>query len=265
MLGLIGFLNPGIADRFRAYEEKLEKEALKDDLQTWDEDKTKFKDILALNASSYDMSKYYLFDTPPDEARKFSDMKHVTYSPSKQFAYCNRVLPARQPIELWQGHKRGKVIWSGKVVIPVLFFKDGTPYNVWMSCTPAEMLSQRQGIRRATGKVLIGGLGMGWFLRKVAEKKSVKEIIVVEKSQELLDWFGKDLCKKIAKDTKTKIKVICDDVLNHMGKHGKDTRHLIDIWKDYPNEFCYLSKEWQAAIERVDHFWGWGVIARKDY
>ena len=54
--------------------------------------------------------------------------------------------------------------------------------NVWMSLTPNEMISQRDGIEAAKGTVVIGGLGLGWFLRKVCEKESVDRVIVVDSS-----------------------------------------------------------------------------------
>jgi hypothetical protein len=91
----------------------------------------------------------------------------------------------------------------------------------------------------------------------------VKKITLVEISQELLDWYGNELCERVARETGTEIEVICDDVLNHMGKHGDDVRHLIDIWPDYPNQVCYLKPEWRQAIASVKHFWGWGVLAEK--
>ena len=40
----------------------------------------------------------------------------------------------------------------------------------WMSLTPSEMATQRPGVQKAQGTVVIGGLGLGWLLRKVCEK-----------------------------------------------------------------------------------------------
>ena len=78
----------------------------------------------------------------------------------------------------------------------------------------------------ASRTVVIGGLGLGWLLRKVCEKPDVERVIVVEKSQELLDWYGYRLCGRFEKA----VEVICDDVYRQMGKHGVATRYLLDIW-----------------------------------
>jgi hypothetical protein len=98
-------------------------------------------------------------------------------------------------------NQKGLVLWDGDITLPSLIDmhidrKAGTAFPdclsekervrrgaVWMSLTPNEMLSQRSGIQKASGKVLIGGLGLGWFLRKVCAKPMVEEVIVVEKSR----------------------------------------------------------------------------------
>jgi hypothetical protein len=83
-------------------------------------------------------------------------------------------------LETYHGGRKGFVGWDGPVLVPILTTPDGTANGkVWMSLTPMEVFSQRQGIGVAKGNVLIGGLGMGWFARRVLEKKAVKHVTVV--------------------------------------------------------------------------------------
>ena len=122
-----------------------------------------------------------------------------------------------------------------------------------MSMTPAEMLTQRGGVQAAEGTVVIGGLGLGWLLRKVCEKPSVERVIVVEKSQELLDWYGIDLCKRYGKVSD----VICDDVYDQIGKHGAKVKYLLDIWLRFgqarrDSRFKALKRKLKKRL------WGWG-------
>lgn len=236
----------------------------------WDEDKTKFAKTLVIKGSTFNARtyRYRLFDSC-EAVPKLDDLKRksLVWSPSKKFAYSNALMPKATTLELAQGHKRGKVYFDDDVVMPVLYSFNEKRYKklqVWMGISPMEILTQRQGVRLAKGHCLIGGLGLGWLLRRVAEKKSVTKITLVEISQELLDWYGNDLCQRITEDTGTPIEVICDDVLQHMGKHGEDVRHLIDIWPDYPNYAHYLPKPWRDAIKSVKYFWGWGVLADPD-
>jgi len=238
--------------------------------QVWNEDKIKFEDDLLIDGKTYDTSKYQLFNTKPiKQSVDILTTEHAVWSPDRKFVYVNRIFPSATRLDIAQGHKRSTVAFSTDVVIPVLMeCKEDATSNknlkVWMSITPLEILTGRQGIRRSKGTVLMGGLGMGWSLWKIAQKKSVKKVIVVEKSDDLLNWYGNDLCQRISDETGTPIEVICDDVLNQMGKHGDEARYVVDIWSSYPNEYDYLPKEWKEAIDSVSYFWGWGVIASQD-
>jgi hypothetical protein len=195
----------------------------------WDEDTTPLRRLLHLEASTYRVDT--LFDLPPAQADPSGGSYMV--SPGLQFSYCNRILPGGRPLPLW-GMDQAMVVWNGDVVIPMLLdttvdtrTQSGFPKaatrderakwgEVWMSMTPAEMLSQRGGVQAAEGTVVLGGLGLGWLLRKVCEKPSVERVIVVEKSQELLDWHGMDLCKRYRKVSD----VICDDVYHQSASTG---------------------------------------------
>lgn len=257
------FLPPSFALRLRQQSDELFERLCKHAVP-WDEDKTKFEKAVVIQASTWNPPR--LFRTKPRVLNSDKPYKEqYKLSPCGEFAYLNRILPRGVALDLFQGHKRGKVGFDGDVVIPILARgPNGSSYrqySPWMSITPAECLSQRSGVRAATGTVVLGGLGMGWLLRKIAEKRSVKKIIVVEISQGLLDWFGTDMCQKVQEDTGTPVEVVCDDVLNHMGRHGDDARYLVDIWDNYPQYRDSLPKEWREAISRVKYFWGWGVLS----
>jgi len=263
------FLRPECRAQIQEQEHQARVRAC-EDAQPWDEDKTKFAKVLPLQGATYDNPRYRLFDSKPMTSLKrrgVKDLKNLVWSPCGQYAYANRQLPQYGKLPLAQGHKRGCCFFDQAIVTPVLYeYKEGhsNELPVWMGITPMEILTQRQGVRKAKGHCLIGGLGLGWFLWKVAEKKSVKKITLVEISQPLLDWYGNDLVARVTEATGTEIEVICDDVLPHIGKHGDDVRHLVDIWPDYPTYDHYLPKAWREAIAHVDHFWGWGVLSDPD-
>ena len=122
-----------------------------------------------------------------------------------------------------------------------------------MSLTPGEMITQRSGVAKATGKVVVGGLGLGWFLRKVCDRESVEEVVVVEKSQELLDWYGYDLCKRFPKVKD----VVCNDIYREIGRHG-DSQYLLDIWPIYDG--ARQDKRLRAARKTLgNQLWAWGM------
>jgi hypothetical protein len=211
--------------------------------EAWDEDRTQFRHTLRLDAATYMPDR--LFDIAPVQPHEVSTGEAVI-SPSECFAYQNRILPAGKPLNLY-GKQHGIVVWNGDVVIPGLIdltrwrdtgdhFSDHTSLSlrmqagaIWMSLTPMEMMTQRSGVKLASRTVVIGGLGLGWLLRKVCEKPEVEQVIVVEKSQEVLDWYGFRMCSRFGKVSE----VICDDVYRHIGKHGVAARYLLDIWHLY--------------------------------
>lgn len=255
-----GFMSPAQRQRVLDSEKTAARRLCDCCLEKWDPLKTKFQDRIALDGEHYTEYVKSLMAFP-DEAVLFTGSKHireqVRHSPGGHWSYANRTLPALTWMDTWRGHTKGVVVFSTDVPIPTLLWD----YQTISSGTPMEMFTMRQGIRRSTGTVLVGGLGLGWFLRLVAAKKSVKRVIVVEKSQDLLDWYGRELCARISGESDTPIEVICDDVWEHVGKHGVDVRHMLDIWEGYPTCLYDLDKKQRVLIEGVKHFWGWGLLA----
>ena len=229
--------------------------------EDWHEDKTSVRHLLYLNARSYKTPR--LFDIPPSP-RGFP--KYVL-SPQGHWAYQNAILPAGKSLELVEG----RVVWNGDIVLPMLVDTnirhcDGEPFPkgtsrkkrvsdgaVWMSLTPMEMLTQRSGLQKARGKVVLGGLGLGWFLRKVCAKEDVTEVILVERSQELLDWYGYRICRKLPKVKD----IICNDVYSQLGHHG-DCQYLLDIWLYY-DEARHDERLRTFRETLGNRVWAWGM------
>ena len=217
--------------------------------EPWNEDRTRFKPELILQGKTYVMPP--LFDIPaypadPDQTPE----RFLLKSPHGEFAYMNRLWRRGRGIPLLQNRRTGIVVWDHDVQIPVLL--DGRTLAVWMSLTPMEVFTLREGISLAKGTVIIGGLGMGYLLRKVCEKTTVERVIVVEHSRELLDWFGDKLCAAHPKVTD----VICGDAYDQFGKHGDQARHLFDIWPVYGDAADDV--KFQAAKQQHRFVWGWG-------
>jgi len=128
----------------------------------WDEDRTEFRPSLLIDADTYRPEP--LFPLPPQLVPT-----QQLVSPARRFSYANRILPAGAP--LWTADPKGRcgvVRFTGDVVIPTLYdFASLPTLNVWMSLTPMEVFTLRPGLRLARGKVVVAGLGLGWFLQKV--------------------------------------------------------------------------------------------------
>jgi hypothetical protein len=96
-----------------------------------------------------------------------------------------------------------------------------------MSDCPQEIESQLWQIERFKGKVLIGGLGLGWAVMQLEKNPDVTEITVVELSQDVIDLVWKYLPVK-------KSKIVCADLYKYLRSAKKQSRKwdfaFYDIW-----------------------------------
>lgn len=219
--------------------------------QAWDEDKTKFARTLVLSASTY--KPFRPFDVIPlrGDMRRMQAEPNLlpayrNDSPNGEFRYTEWILERGDWLSIVQGKKTGKVCFDGDISIPRVCQRNrgSDTYKLipWMSITPMEILSQRGCLRFARGHVVIGGLGLGWLLRKVLARKQVTKVTLVEKSQELLDWMP---IPKLMR-----LEVVCGDANEVIPSLTADVA-LIDIYPDYGgNSF--------NRCPNIPHVWVWG-------
>jgi hypothetical protein len=182
------------------------------------------------------------------------------YSPDGEFSYRYNTLPEKGFLSTCYGSKRGRVWFTDPISFPVLYKKN--TLDVWMSVTPMEIFTCRPGVRFATGRVILGGLGLGWQLRKIAEKKSVKEIVVIEKSEDLLRWYGRKLCAEIPKVTTVMLGDVFAIAKNTPPRD--DTKWVLDVWEEYGD--AAGSSELETLRNQGHKAWAWGESAyKKDY
>jgi hypothetical protein len=205
---------------------------------------------------------------PPKEKR--------IYSPSGRWSYANQVLATGTAIDTfinpdevegemldwldeedlfdhWRDDTvRGKVVFDADILIPTVY--EGS--TLWMSHTPSEMLSQRDGLRLAKGHTVVGGLGLGWLLARVAARDTVDRVTVIEQSEELVDWLLPRICSFLPKNKR--IDIIVGDV-NEVLPHLTADVALLDIWPEYGDveEELYALRE-RIPRKQIRTIWGWG-------
>lgn len=115
---------------------------------------------------------------------------------------------------------------------PISFFKEEFPYlaliqnnEIWMSLIPHEINTMKKPIKEAKGRVLVLGLGLGYYLFHIASKKDVTSIDVIEKDPRIAGLFNKYLLDKFP--NKEKISIIIDDAISYL-----------DCEKQYDYIFC---------------------------
>lgn len=102
--------------------------------------------------------------------------------------------------------------------------------KTWMSVTPNEIETMEKSIELAKGRVLVLGLGIGYYPFMVSLKENVKEIVIVEKDSTIIELFNKYLFPQF--DHKGKIKIVNDDAFNYLSKANEFDCVFSDLWHD---------------------------------
>lgn len=155
----------------------------------------------------------------------------------------------RTCLSTFQGEKRGAVYFDGTVHLPILAKADRWS-DVWMSLTPMEVMSQRAGVKKGRGNVLIGGLGLGWFTRRVLERKQVEKVTVYEIDPAVAAFFGDPLKAEFG----DRLEIIIGNVYN--ANPERFDAVLYDIWQsasgaEYDRQFLGIAADHPNA-------WAWG-------
>lgn len=120
--------------------------------------------------------------------------------------------------------------------------------TIVMSDTPAERRDHYSAFRRATGRVLINGLGLGMLLKNILTRNEVTDITVVEISQDLID-----LVSPFYSDPR--VHYICADALRYTPPKG--ARYQM-VWHDIWDTICADNlTQMQTLHRRYGHRVDW--------
>ena len=149
------------------------------------------------------------------------------------------------------------MLFDGPVHIPAIHQKRHSEWekNPWMSLTPAEIISMRGGLRRAKGRTIVAGLGLGHLLIDVSLRKQVTSLVLVEKSQQLVDWILPRV--KPFMRSGLEVEVVIGDAMKEMPKLSADVA-LVDIFDTYGNNDCERD-QLRRECKNIGYIWVWGA------
>lgn len=100
-------------------------------------------------------------------------------------------------------------------------------HGTWMSSMPQEIEQHHRQLAGLKGRVLIGGLGLGLAPALLNSMEEVEQVVVVEKSFEVLDLVGKYIPKK-------KVSIVHTDLYEYLLRAKKKKMRFdcafYDIW-----------------------------------
>ena len=100
----------------------------------------------------------------------------------------------------------------------------------WMSVTPNEIETMEKAVSDAKGKVIVYGLGLGYYPYMISLKDDVKDITIIENDKNVINLFNKYILPLF--EHKEKIKVIECDAFDYMSNHDDFDYAFIDLWHD---------------------------------
>lgn len=223
----------------------------------WDPN-IKWQKELNIKAETFPVRSLFEVKTTNCNSPNASKKDELVLSPSKQYCYCEKRLPRGEMLQTVYGDKTGDVLFDGPVIIPALHEKDmfrTSEWNTepWMSTTPMEIITLRGGTRLAKGTTIVAGLGLGHQLIEVSKRKQVKKLILVEKSQELIDW----LYPRIEPHLGQKVKVVVGDAYKELPKMKADVC-LLDIFARYGFNNRERDKL-REQCKNIGFIWAWGA------
>jgi len=156
---------------------------------------------------------------------------NIPNSKSGDIEIKNKWHPADEPntavsvrTAIFTGQKPLTITYNRPIPITTLNDKKGT----WMTTTPAEQVQAHNALRKCKGQVLVGGLGLGYFVKKLQEKDNVTSVIVVEISQDVINLVWK------YHQFDQRFQIICTDIKKYLKRYTSRREFnwvYLDIWR----------------------------------
>lgn len=103
----------------------------------------------------------------------------------------------------------------------------------WMTLLPNETVTTLPAIKKAHGKVLTYGLGLGYFVYMCQRKEEVEEVTAVELSNDAAELFRENILPQF--EHPEKVKIIVGDAIEYAEKTAPFMEYdfiFADIWHD---------------------------------
>lgn len=101
----------------------------------------------------------------------------------------------------------------------------------WMSIIPHEIETMEEDIKKVNGKVMILGLGLGYFPYMISLKEDVKEIVIIEREKEIIDLFKENILPLFP--NKNKIKILKNDAFLALNSNNLNFDYVYcDLYHD---------------------------------
>lgn len=136
--------------------------------------------------------------------------------------------------------------------------------EIWMSVIPHEINTMKQPIKNAKGDVLVLGLGLGYYVFNILNKKEVNSVTVIENDKRIISLFNEYLLPKFPHQEK--LSIIYGDAIEFVRNSPRKFDYVFaDIWHNVGDgEMLYLkikNKEKYHPEAKFDYWIETSILA----
>jgi len=151
---------------------------------------------------------------------------------------------------------------DGRLIPQIGFFTEEFPYPAvlengreWMTLMPNETVTTLPAVKKAHGKVVTFGLGLGYFTYMASLKEEVESVTVVELSSDVISLFEEHILPQF--ENRDKVKIICADAFDfaeNTMKPGDFDFVFADFWHDVGDgrELYLKMKEYEKNFPETE-------------
>lgn len=211
----------------------------------------KISDIKELDIKKYQMNPYYRTIIVPEITKEKWYFKYDTIKPYEGFMY--------NDIEVLEEEYFAEKSSFGFFTKPYKYLSVTEGEDIWMCVTPHEMETMEPSINEARGKVLVFGLGLGYYPFMISLKNNVSSITIVEKDPNVISLFTKYILPQFP--NKEKITIVEEDAFSYIDNNKiEDTFNysFVDLWHNVDDGIpLYLKFKKKTKNNRKIHFVYW--------
>lgn len=172
------------------------------------------------------------YQTIKDVELKSKNLKFITNTYEKNQLFIDNDVDSQAPM-----YEEKLSLAYTKEAFPYLALVENN--KIWMAIIPHEINTMKEAIEQAHGRVVVLGLGLGYFPFMISQKPEVREIVIIESNQRIIDLFNQSIFIKFP--NKNKIKIIKDDAFSYLKTHHADYNYaFFDIYRDSNDFPLYL-------------------------
>lgn len=221
----------------------------KDEEVRWLEREYLSRSVKRLDKQTYLNDPYFKNIKIPNATQEGWSLGYQTYKPYEGFIY------------------RDMEIFGDYIEVPQIgYFDEEFSYPTvfengreWMAIKPNEIETMKEPIEKAGGRVLVYGLGIGYFTYMVSQRDCVDSVTVVEQDESAIALFEKHILPQIPSREKiTVIKADAFDFARDEMKKGEFDYVFTDLWHDVSDgvDLYVRMKKFEGACPN-SHFEYW--------